>query len=57
MPKPLRGKNAKRIPNWRGTCPLCGRTRVKVLWNVIQNGAAVKTCKRCSAQARNAAFH
>lgn len=47
MPKPRRGSNAKKIPNWRGTCPNCSRTRVKVLWNMMLNGQVTKVCKHC----------
>jgi hypothetical protein len=47
MPKLKRGKNAKKIPNWRGTCPLCGRKRVRILWTAIIDGKAITVCKRC----------
>ncbi len=47
MPKPRRGSNARKIPSWRGTCPLCNRTRVKVLWTAMRDGALLKVCKRC----------
>ena len=29
MSKPKRGKQVKKIPNWRGTCPACKRTGVR----------------------------
>ena len=32
MSKQRRGKYIKTIPNWRGTCPICGRKRVKLVW-------------------------
>jgi len=47
MPKPKRGKNAKVIKNWRGTCPLCKRTGVKVLWEKTDDDQKLKVCKRC----------
>lgn len=47
MPKPRRGSNAKKIPNWRGTCPLCSRPRVKVLWTAMRDGELLKVCKHC----------
>jgi len=48
MSKPKRGSNAKRIPNWRGTCISCGRKRVKLLWikTGLENSKA-NVCKRC----------
>ena len=33
MAKQRRGKYLKATtPDWRGTCPLCGRKRVKLAW-------------------------
>jgi len=49
MSKPLRGKNARRIPGWRGTCPQCGHKRVRILWNATGPGGVVKVCKRCNS--------
>jgi len=46
--KPYRGSYVKKtIPNWRGTCPICGRTRVKILWTAVQGEGNVKVCKAC----------
>lgn len=49
MSKPRRGNNAKKIKNWRGTCPTCERKRVKVLWPSTINGKQVMVCKKCYA--------
>jgi uncharacterized protein (DUF983 family) len=42
MGKAKRGKNVKGT-GWRGTCPSCGKTGVKLLW---EKGEA-KVCKAC----------
>jgi hypothetical protein len=42
MAKAKRGKNIK-APGWRGTCPSCKKTGVKLLW---EKGDA-KVCKAC----------
>lgn len=47
MPKPRRGSNARKIPDWRGTCPKCGRKRVKVLWTALVDGHPLRVCKHC----------
>ena len=48
MAKPKRGRNIKSTPNWRGSCPSCQRTGVKLLWTKNdENGAAMKVCKIC----------
>jgi len=48
MPKPRRGKNMKSIENWRGTCSICGRTGVKLLWDVTnEKNVQIKVCKHC----------
>ena len=49
MPKPKRGKYAKLIAGWRGTCPVCHRTGVKILWEKIENDVKKKVCKQCGA--------
>jgi len=48
MAKTKRGKVLKKIPGWRGTCPICHRARVKVVWTKIQDGETLNVCKRCS---------
>ena len=52
MAKPFRGRNAKKIPAWRGTCPKYGRTRVRVLWVTLVQGQESKVCKRCISRIR-----
>ena len=47
MAKTKRGKNIKDIAGWRGTCPVCSRARVKLLWVAQKDGADVKACKVC----------
>lgn len=49
MVKPRRGSNAKKNDNWRGTCPICLRKRVKVLWNVMHEGKTILVCKKCGS--------
>lgn len=34
--------------NGRGTCPACGRTGVKVLYEQTVDEITVKVCKRCN---------
>ncbi len=48
MAKNKRGHWIKKESGWRGTCPICHRTRVKVLWDKQVDGAPAKVCKRCS---------
>jgi len=48
MPKPKRGRNVK-APGWRGQCPVCGRTGVKLLWTKSGGEAPLKVCKKCGA--------
>jgi len=50
MPKPKRGKLAKTTgANWRGTCPLCSRTGVKLLWEKTVDEAKKAVCKQCGS--------
>ena len=49
MAKTRRGKALKAEGNWRGTCPKCHRTRVKLAWQVGKGKEAMKICKRCNA--------
>lgn len=50
MAKPKRGKHIKAIPNWRGTCPVCERTGVKLLWTRIkEDKSLLNVCKRCGS--------
>jgi hypothetical protein len=47
MAKVKRGKNVKKIPGWRGTCPVCKRTRVKLLWAGTKEATGANVCKKC----------
>jgi hypothetical protein len=49
MGKTHRGKGIRNLPGRaRGTCPVCKRTRVKLLYNrVLPDGSLVRVCKRC----------
>ena len=49
MPKPKRGKLARTIKAWRGTCPSCNRTGVKLLWEKSGEDKPIKVCKQCEA--------
>jgi len=51
MPKPKRGKLARTIKGWRGTCPGCNRTGVKLLWEKTEGDKPVKVCKQCGSAA------
>ena len=48
MSKAKRGKNVKKIPGWRGTCPVCKRSRVKLLWTGKKEAAGNSVCKKCA---------
>lgn len=50
MAKQRRGKAIKTIKNWRGTCPICKRERVKIVWDKKVDGMSVKCCKQCNAK-------
>lgn len=48
MGKAKRGKNLKKTANWRGTCPVCNRGRVKLLWVALnEDKKEIKCCKLC----------
>lgn len=54
MAKPHRGKTLRKLPaRGRGTCPVCGRTGVKLLYPLMMNGAATSVCKRCRSRSAN----
>ena len=48
MAKPKRGKGLKSTKEWRGTCPVCAKKRVKLLWEKSVDEQKLKVCKRCS---------
>ncbi|QUI24093.1 hypothetical protein HZI73_18130 [Vallitalea pronyensis] len=43
MSKNYRGKSINRKTKWRGTCPKCNRTGVKLIWPQ----GNIKVCKQC----------
>ena len=49
MAKPNRGIELKRNKPgvWRGTCPLCGKQRVRKIWNVVNGAETLTVCKLC----------
>lgn len=49
MAKRNRGKTISYLPsNGRGTCPLCGRTRIKLLYPYkTETNQTMKVCKNC----------
>ena len=56
MSKSHRGTGVRSEPNHgRGTCPVCGKTQVKVLYEKEVDGNKVKVCKVCSAHMKNEA--
>nr|WP_245252414.1 hypothetical protein [Paenibacillus sediminis] len=50
MAKSKRGRSLWNLPSRaRGTCPICGSTRIKLLYpRVKSDGKSVKVCKRCA---------
>ena len=54
MAKPNRGKTIKRIAGWRGTCPVCNRKRVRILWPYTIGEQKVKICKKCNSSVNKA---
>ena len=52
MAKNFRGKLMKREhgAGWRGTCPHCGKTGVKLLWSMNDGDNKIKVCKICNAK-------
>jgi ribosomal protein L37AE/L43A len=50
MAKPNRGKSTWELASHgRGECPVCKRTRVKLLYEQDAGGKKVKVCKVCKA--------
>lgn len=50
MSKAHRGKGIRELPaHGRGTCPVCKREAVKILYEQEVNGEKVKICKVCKA--------
>lgn len=56
MSKNHRGSGIRSLPaHGRGTCAICGKTDIKVLWEKDINGQTVKICKYCNAHLKNTA--
>lgn len=53
MAKQKRGKALKLEKSWRGTCPICGRKRVKLAWRETGANGNQKICKICYARQNN----
>lgn len=51
MAKQNRGRVIKKQVGWRGTCPLCNRRRVKLVWTKVVEGKKIKVCKICGNKA------
>lgn len=56
MSKSHRGTGVRKLPNsGRGTCPVCGRQQIKLLYDQEVNGEKVKVCKICNGAFKNKA--
>ena len=56
MSKNHRGSGIRSLPaHGRGTCAICGKTDIKVLWEKEINGQTVNVCKFCNAKLKNEA--
>ena len=56
MSKNHRGSGIRSLPSHgRGTCAICGKTNIKVLWEKEINGQTVNVCKYCNANLKNKA--
>ncbi|MDR0291048.1 MAG: hypothetical protein LBI06_08950 [Treponema sp.] len=50
MAKPHRGKGIRELfAHGRGTCPVCGATGIKILYEQDAGDKKVKVCKPCKA--------
>ena len=50
MAKPHRGKGIRELfASGRGTCPVCTKTGIKLLYEQEADGLKVKVCKPCKA--------
>ena len=48
MAKTHRGKVMRELPGrGRGTCPICERTGVKLVFEITKDEKTLKVCKRC----------
>ncbi|MCR5285293.1 MAG: hypothetical protein K6D95_06825 [Treponema sp.] len=56
MSKNHRGSGIRSLAaHGRGTCAICGKTNIKVLWEKEVNGQNVNICKFCNAALNNKA--
>lgn len=56
MSKNHRGTGIRTLPaHGRGTCAICGKDSIKVLYEQDVNGSKVKICKFCNAALKNKA--
>lgn len=56
MSKNHRGSGIRSlVAHGKGTCAICGKTDIKVLWEKEINGETVKICKYCNAALKNKA--
>ena len=56
MAKNHRGTGIRSLASHgRGTCAICGKTDIKVLWEKEINGETVMICKFCNANLKNKA--
>lgn len=56
MSKAHRGTGIRKEPNHgRGTCGICGKEQIKVLYEQEVDGNKVKICKFCKANLKNKA--
>ena len=54
MSKSHRGKGIRdQFAHGRGTCPVCSRSSVKVLYEQESGGQKFKICKTCKAAIKN----
>lgn len=56
MAKTHRGTGLKeQVKGGRGTCPVCGRTGIKVLYEVGEENDKKVVCKECNKNIKNKA--
>lgn len=56
MSKNHRGSGIRSLPkHGRGTCAICGKENIKVLYETEVNGATANICKYCNAALKNKA--
>ena len=56
MSKNHRGTGVRTLPaRRRGTCPICKKEHIKVLYEQTIDGQQVKICKYCNAALKNKA--